>query len=212
MRFLAQGLLLKRELKAMARFKADREYSSLSFDEKIKIWTAYYRNNIHRFAEEYLGVHLKLFQKILLVMMNLSTTNVIISCRGLGKTFLTALFCVIRCILYPGTMIVACSKTRKQGAEIIKKVKDILMPMSPMLRTEVEDIQVNQYNSVITFKNGSVVQVCTANDNARGLRCNLLIVDEFRMVDKKIYNTVLKNSLTSIGSRDILANRNIAEW
>ncbi len=125
----------------------------------------------------------------------MSTTSVIISCRGLGKTFITALFCVIRCILYPGTSICVCSKTRKQGAEIIKKIKDILMPNSVMLRLEVDEIVTNQYESTVSFKNTSVMKVVTANDNARGQRCNILIIDEFRMVDPKIYSLVLKKFL-----------------
>lgn len=165
------------------------------FDDKLKSWVAYWRANPHRFAEEVLGLRLRLFQKFLLWAMNYNTKTVLITCRGLGKTFLTAIFCVIRCILYPGTIIVVASKTRKQSNEVIGKVKNILMPNSPILRTEISDILMNQYDSTITFRNSSNIVVCTASDNSRGLRCNLLLVDEFRMVDQNIYNTVLKKFL-----------------
>lgn len=68
-------------------------------------WCAYYRSNPHRFAHDYLHLNLHLFQKILIVMMNWSTTTTFIGSRGIGKTFLSAIFCVIRCILYPGQIL-----------------------------------------------------------------------------------------------------------
>lgn len=165
------------------------------FDDKLKSWVAYWRANPHRFAEEVLGLRLRLFQKFLLWAMNANTKTVLITCRGLGKTFLTAVFCVIRCILYPGTIIVVASKTRKQSNEVIGKIKNILMPNSPILRSEISDILMNQYSSTVTFRNSSNIVVCTASDNSRGLRCHLLLVDEFRMVDQNIYTTVLRKFL-----------------
>lgn len=44
--------------------------------------TAYYRSNIHRFAEEYLGLSLRLFQKICLFMMEFNTNFMFIAARG----------------------------------------------------------------------------------------------------------------------------------
>lgn len=44
--------------------------------------TAYYRANIHRFAEEYLGLSLRLFQKICLFMMEDNTNFMFIAARG----------------------------------------------------------------------------------------------------------------------------------
>jgi len=146
-----------------------------SFREKLKSFVSYWRANPHRFCEEVLHVKLKLFQKFVLCAMNDNIKTVFISARALGKTFLTAIFCVIRCILYPGSIIVVASKTRKQSAEVLKKIKDILMPNSPILCGEIEDIIMNQYSSEIVFKNSSKIVVCTANDNSRGLRCHLLL-------------------------------------
>ena len=65
-------------------------------------WGAFFRKNPECFAEQYLHLRLRMFQKILLVMMFWSTTFVFIAARGLGKSFLSAVYCVTRCILYPG--------------------------------------------------------------------------------------------------------------
>ena len=42
------------------------------FAKQIALFTSYYRQNIQRFAEDYLGLRLKRFQKILLYMMNVN--------------------------------------------------------------------------------------------------------------------------------------------
>ena len=41
-----------------------------------------YRANPHRFCEEYLGIKLKLFQKMLLFLMNINTNFMYIAARG----------------------------------------------------------------------------------------------------------------------------------
>jgi len=162
-------------------------------------WCAYYRANPHRFARDYLHLDLHFFQKILLVMMNISTTFVFIASRGLGKTFLSAIFCCIRCILYPGTKICIASGTRGQSINVLEKIQTELRPNSPELCNEIDDKQtkVNATNAQIVFKNGSFIKVVTASDNARGNRANILLIDEYRMVAKDIIDTILRKFLTN---------------
>lgn len=81
----------------------------------VALWCGYYRENPHRFAHDYLHLNLHLFQKMLLCMMNWANTSVFIGSRGIGKTFLSAVFCVIRCILWPGSKIIIASGTRGQA-------------------------------------------------------------------------------------------------
>ena len=46
-------------------------------------WRAsFYRDNPHRFAEEFLGIHLTLFQKILLWLLMFSTNFYYLASRG----------------------------------------------------------------------------------------------------------------------------------
>lgn len=77
--------------------------------EGFKKWTSYFRANPHRFAEEYLGVRLYLFQKIILYLMFKNSFIMMIAARGLGKSFLMALYAIIHAILYPGALIVVAS-------------------------------------------------------------------------------------------------------
>ena len=161
-------------------------------------YCAYYRANPHRFAKDYLHLDLRLFQKILLVMMNLATTMVFIGTRGIGKTFLSAIFCVIRCILYPGTKICIASGTRGQAVNVLEKIILELKPNSPELAAEIDEKQtkLGNTNAQIIFKNGSYIKVVTASDSSRGNRANLLLLDEFRMISKDVIDTILRKFLT----------------
>lgn len=158
---------------------------------------AYYRANIHRFAKDYLGVKLKLFQKILIYMMSQSTNFMFIARRGLGKSFLIAVFAVCWAILYPGTIIVVSSKTIKQAAGVLEKITTILMPNSPNLRMEIKSVVMNQTKNEIEFWNGSIIKVATANENSRYMRRHILIYDEFRLIDLNTITTILKKFLST---------------
>lgn len=119
----------------------------------------------------------------------------------LGKTWLTALFCVVRCILFPKTKICIASSTRTQANEVLAKIVDDFCKNygwgSDNLNNEISYKSVGANKAVIEFKNGSWIKVVTASDTGRGNRANILIIDEFRMVDKDTIDTVLKRFLSS---------------
>lgn len=158
---------------------------------------AYYRANPQRYVEEVLGIQLKLFQKIILYAMMHNNFTMYLAARGQGKTYLTALFCIVRCILFPGTKVVVSSGTLKQANEVLLKIQDDFMKHSAILRTEIEKCNIGQNDSAIYLKNGSWIKARTSSQNSRSARANCIIVDEFRMVDLEIINTVLRKFLTS---------------
>ncbi len=168
--------------------------------EGMAIWGSYYRENFDLFVEEYLQLDfLKWFQTMLLVMMNRSRVFLWIAARGMGKSFLIAIFAVARCILYPGTKVVITSGTRGQSINVLEKIQTELMPVSPNLCNEIDmaKTKFSGQDAKVMFKNSSYIKVVTASDNARSNRANILIVDEFRMVKKDTIDTVLKKFLTS---------------
>lgn len=164
--------------------------------EGVDVWTSFYRANPHRFVKDYLGIELKLFQQILLFIMMHFHFFTYIAARGQGKTYLTAIFCVTRAILYPGTKIIAAAGQKSQAKEIIGKIKEI-MTDSPLLTREILDIKDGSNEPRVDFHNGSWIRVVAATDGARGARSNLLIVDEYRMVDQDIIDSVLKKFQTA---------------
>lgn len=181
----------KKTTQEVANDKAQRLMETIAFR------TGYYRFNPHRFVQEYFGIHLKLFQVILLYIFNFCNYNMYLASRGQGKTFLTALFCCVRCVLYPGTKICIASSTRSQGNEVLLKIQDELMKMSANLAYEIKDCNIGQNNAKITFKNGSWIKVVTPRDSGRGSRANILCTDEFVKVDINVITMVLRKFLTA---------------
>lgn len=169
--------------------------------EGVAAWTSFYRANCHRFAKDFLNLRLKLFQMILLHAMMHNHYMIYLAARGQGKTWLIAVFCVIRCILYPGTKVVVTAGVKSQAAEVIAKIKDDLCKNyqwgSSNLLNEISDIKYGQNDAYCEFKNGSWIKIKTSNDNARSARANILITDEYRMVALDIINTVLRRFLTA---------------
>lgn len=181
--------------KELANQKSDRIMNGVAF------WASFYRYNPQRFVQDYLNITLKWFQKILIYAMMHNNYFMYIASRGQGKTYLTALFCVVRCILFPKSKIVIASATRSQGNEVLLKITEDFMRNydwgSENLKREIEYYAVGANKAVIQFRNGSWIKVVTASDSGRGARGNILLVDEFRMVDKDIIDTVLKRFLTA---------------
>ena len=54
------------------------------YEEGLVHWVTYWRKNPHRFVEEYLGLKLFLFQKILIYLMFKNDIFTFIACRGIN--------------------------------------------------------------------------------------------------------------------------------
>ena len=162
------------------------------FEERIIDWVTFYRRNIHRFIEHYFGLELHMYEKILLFLMNLFPLIVVVACRASAKSYIIAIFACAKAVLYPGSIIVIASSTKKQSSLIVsEKIQKELMPQSSNLTREISDIRTGQNETEVKFKNGSSIIVVPATDNARGHRATLNIYEEFRMIDKNIIDSVL---------------------
>ena len=126
------------------------------------------------------------------------------------KTWLTALFCVVRCILFPRTKICIASSTRIQANEVLSKIEEDFLKNyswgSNNLRREISYYTIGANKAVVNFTNGSWIKVVTASDSGRGFRCNILIADEFRMIEEDTINTVLRRFLTAPRQPGYLSN------
>ena len=195
---------------AVGAFDRQRKYNkgaenatkSEKLMQGVAEWASYYISRPDVFAEEYLGLSLKPFQQILLYcMMNFNYTAFFAS-RGLGKSYLTALFCVVICILRPGTKIVVAAGQKSQGMKIVtEKIPELIaQSKTGMLRREIKGsirTSMNTDDPNVEFLNGSWIKVVASTQGARSARANLLILDEFRMIDPKIYKNVLRRFLAS---------------
>lgn len=188
---LTQTSIYKRLSKKRKRIKSRNE----KIEEGVDLWTSFYRANPHRFVKDFLGIELKLFQQILLFVMMHFNFLTYIAARGQGKTYLTAIYCIVRMILYPKTKIIAAAGLKSQGQEIVAKIKEIAND-APLLKNELAEgmksIRDSANDPRVEMKGNSWLRVVAANDGARGKRANLLIVDEYRLVPVNVIDTVLR--------------------
>ena len=128
-----------------------------------------------------------------------------------GKTYLTALYCVIRCILYPDTKICVASATLKQAVEVLKKITDDFCVSkewgSDLLNKEIKRKAIGGQDPNILFHNGSIIYAVAANKNARSKRANCNIYDEFVQMDKDTIDTVLVPFLNAPRQPGYLSNK-----
>jgi len=158
----------------------------------FKKWTSFYRANPHVFAREYLGVNLFLFQVLLLWAMNKYSFFMYIAARGQGKSYLIAIYCVIRAILYPNSQIVLSSGTKGQARLIITQKIFSLKNNSKNVEREIKEFKTSANECYVVFYNGSTITAVTSGDSARGYRANILIIDEFRLISKETIDTILR--------------------
>lgn len=162
--------------------------------EGVAQWAAFYRENIHLFIRDYLHVSLHVFQMILVLAMDRYASFVFIAARGIGKTFISAVYLCARCVLYPGTHVCISSGTRGQSHQIFEKILNEIVPKSPELYNEIDwkQTKTGGQEAMLVFKNTSTIKIVTASDSARSNRAQVLLIDEFRMVKKDTINTVLR--------------------
>lgn len=171
--------------------RIDEAYSS-EYIENLIDWNTYFRRNVPRFIEMYFGIKLYPFQKIIIHLMSIYPFIVLICARAISKSFMTALFACSQCVLYPKIKVVVCAGSKQQAGLIIsEKIKKELMDMSPNLAREIKEIKTSTNQSEVIFKNGSSFIAVVAGENARGIRSNILICDEFRLIEKDVLDSIL---------------------
>ncbi|EPB8173047.1 terminase large subunit [Clostridium perfringens] len=162
----------------------------------VGLWTSFYRLFPHLFVKDFLGVTLKVFQQILIYFMMHFNFFMYIASRGQGKSFLTAIFCCTRAILFPESKIILAAGTKSQSIEIIEKISE-LRGNSPNLAREIDELKTGANDARVTFKNGSWIRAVASSQNSRSKRANVIVVDEFRMVKKDIVDSVLRKFMTA---------------
>lgn len=137
--------------------------------EKIKLWTTFYRRNIHRFIEHYLGVKLHFFQKLWMYLMDTSEIFMTIACRGISKSWMIGLYALAKGILYPGSEIVICSGSKKQAGLIVSdKIKGFFQDKCPNIAREIKKITANNDDWLVELHNGTTIIVVPGTELARG--------------------------------------------
>lgn len=129
--------------------------------------------------------------------------------RGMSKTFLIALYIVLRCFLYPRTKVGLISPSLRQEKEILEKISEIesigMEKGRGAIAKFVKHISFGTNDAYISFTNGSKASCVpiggsTKGKSSRGMRFHIVFVDEYAFLDESIINRVAKPFL-SVKSR-----------
>lgn len=118
-----------------------------------------------------------------------------IASRGWGKSFLLALYSVLRCTFYPGTKIVIVGAAFRQSKIIFEYMENIWRG-SPILRSIFNGNDDGPRRDVdrCTIRLGDSWAIAVPmgdGSKIRGLRAHIIIADEFASISPDIYETVV---------------------
>ena len=165
--------------------------------EEWKKFISYYRYYMDKFATDVLGLNLYPFQKVILRAMGRNQFSMFIACRGLGKSWLTAVFFICSAILYPNIKCgIASGNFRQAKNVIVQKIQGELIKNENIRREIKGRIMIVNDECCVFFKNGSEIRAIAVDqraggDGARSWRFNYLIIDESRLVKDSIIEEVL---------------------
>jgi len=118
-----------------------------------------------------------------------------IASRGWGKSFLLALYCIIRMTFYPGTKIVVVGAAFRQS-KIIFEYMETIWRSSPILRSifgsGVDGPRRDVDRCTMRLGDSWTVAIPMGDGSKiRGLRAHIIIADEFASISPDIYETVV---------------------
>ncbi len=164
---------------------------------RVKSWVTFYRNNMSIFIEHYLGIKLFPYQRFMIELMLRCTEFLGIASRASAKSWLVAVYCIARCILYPGTTIALASSTKAQAGLIIADKCVALRNDHPNVAREISNIVTNQNKWEVTFHNGSKINVVVSGEGGRGHRSNVTVLEERRLIPNIIIDSIIRPFLVS---------------
>jgi hypothetical protein len=163
-------------------------------DEEAKyLLYKFLRANIAFTSELFLGVKLFPFQAMAIKGMMVSDYSMFVFSRGMSKTFSTAIYVLLECLLNPNANIGVIAGSFRQSKQIFQKMEDILCKPEAKLVKEC-GVKITKGTDQWTLKigNSRAIALPLANgERLRGFRFNRIVLDEFLTIPEKIFNEVI---------------------
>lgn len=169
-----------KSIRKLVRQKRDTERAvkkNLTEEEhkkQIKKWTTFFRRNLDIYAEDYLQIPLKPYQRIMMHLMGISNTFFAICARLSAKSFIVSLYALCICLLKPFSWVVITSSTLDQGRKMIDaKIKnEFIFKISPVLKYMYDEGMITIVSSkdecIVRFFNNSYIKVLPPTESSRG--------------------------------------------
>jgi len=171
--------------------QSDQKIDELVIDRMLDIdyigWT----------TKEILNIDLFPLQIAMLQMIWNTPFPMLVACRGGGKSYILAVYAVLRALLDPGTKIVIVGAGLRQ-AKLVFNYIDTIWNNAPVLRNIVgggKKAGPRQNVDLCYFKVGnSIIYALPMGDGTkiRGFRANVVIADEFASIPEDVFDIVVR--------------------
>jgi len=140
-------------------------------------------------------LQLESFQQVMLDLLWNKKFPMILATRGAGKTFMLALYALLKALLVPGSKIVIVGAGFRQAKLVFKYIEN-LYEASPLIKEAISHWGGPKYGSdAATLRVGlSHIQAIPIGDGEkiRGIRATVLIADEFASIPEDIFDIVIE--------------------
>jgi len=183
--------------------KVLRKYSGKTLnDVEARLTLAkFFKSNLGLTLKMLVGVDLLPFQEIMLRAMFAADNSLFVLGRGLGKSYLISLFCILYPIFYPGSQIVLISANFRASRRILEFAdRAVHSKRAHLIETSFGN-DLRKGNDVFswTLDNGSKIFALplSKGDGLRGQRASCTIVDEGLLISKEIQESIIRPFLTA---------------
>ena len=171
-------------------------------DEQARATLAEFLYNNPAFAMDILaGVKLFPMQELLFKGFERNDYSLAVWGRGFGKSWLVSLFCLYWAMFNPGVRIVVISHSFRQSRAILDQCMKFLKDKDAVLLRAAfpKDVQRGTDEFKLECPNGATIRCLPLGDGTkiRGVRADLLVVDEFAFLPDSIIGEILRPFLAS---------------
>lgn len=168
-------------------------------DKQAKITLAkYMRANIGIATEMLLGINLADFQSMHIKMMFNRNFSLNVWGRSVSKSFTARIFAILYLIFNPGARVLLVGPTFRTSKLMFHEIKKIVTsPKATLIHDLFDEKNKKENNELYTWTipigdaTSTLMAVPLSGDKIRGLRADLLIVDEFLLIPRDILERVL---------------------
>lgn len=171
-------------------------------EENIIEWNTLFRYNWDIYAEFFLGISLKPYQRSALHEIGVSDSFFWRAGRNGAKSFVTGLSGLIKILLFPNCFVVITASTIDQANKIVseKIEREIIKKLSPYLLYLYENDWIKITKPTDGYRientlNNSVLTVLAPVESARGTRSNFTIYDEVAVMKKSAIDEIFEGML-----------------
>lgn len=180
----------------------------LSQEEANLVLIQFLRGNLGIACELLLGIKLAKYQEITLYGMFNRNFNMLVWARAGSKSWLTAVYCILKCIFEPDSKILIASSTFRTSRRVFNYIEALLSDKKAQLAAQCFSGTLKRSDEwiyrVAEPGKGTITAVPLSGKNLRGLRASILVCDEFLSLSQEIVTSVLMpflNSPLDVGKR-----------